>query len=219
MKIALITANIGNFDVVREIPKQTVPFDHFYYTGENLYFPGHTIDNRLKAKIPKIIPHKIPELLMYDYFIWIDANIQITSDKFVELFIGSTTDFIISNHPSRKTIYEEADFIISQLKGDSRYLKARYEINSIKKEMEHINKEIIDAEGLYYCGVFGRYNYRKINDMCERWYLDNVLFTNFDQLNFVSNAAKSHISINTINFGGTFNKTNYFSVNKHNKIA
>ena len=220
MKIAVITANYGGIDQVHEIVPQNVPFDRFYYTEANSPFPMHTIDNRLKAKVPKIIPHLIPELSEYDIFVWVDANVNIKSIDFLRKLITPVihgASISISAHPVRKSIYEEAQFIINQVNSDQRYLTARYTADSIAKEIKHIGPGY-EKSGLYYCGIFATKNNRHINNMRENWYLDNILFTNFDQLNFVSNVRAHNIKLATVEFGD-FYHNEYYSLTKHLKVA
>jgi len=219
MRIAVITSNFGNFDLIRTIPKQSIEYDRFYFTEENSPYPAHTIDNRLKAKIFKIMPHLfLPD---YDIYIWVDANVQIKSDKFVAylseelLNDKSVIDFIISPHPHRDNIYDEAGFIIDSIKKGSKYLRARYSAESIEKEIDHIGPGL---KGLYYCGIFARKNDPIVNQMCENWFMDNILWTNFDQINFVANLYKYHLTVYRINFGDFYNN-DFYNLNKHLVLA
>ena len=215
MKIAVITSNFGNFDAIKQLPKQTIKYDRFYYDEKNSPYPAHTIDNRLAAKIFKIMPHKI--LPDYDVYIWIDGNVEIKRDNFVNeitTHLGKN-DFCISPHPFRKNIYEEAEFIINSIKADSKYLSGRYSIEPIQREIEHIGSGLKD---LYYCGIFARRNDPIVNQMCESWFMDNVLWTNFDQLNFISNINKYHLNIKRITFGPFYDNPTY-KLHKHNRIS
>lgn len=215
MKVALITANLGSMDLERSVPPQNFPYDRFYFNEKSPgIFPGHTSDTRMRAKFYKIVPHLDPQLEEYDIFIWIDGNIQIKSEFFIQDLVVACSgaySFAISKHPERSTIYEEADFIVNQLNSGSRYLSSRYSVDSIRKEIAYIGPGL---EGLFYCGVFARVNLPEVNRMCEAWMLDNLLFSNFDQLNFVSNIHRFGLRINTFDFGG-FNVNKYYSRHSH----
>jgi hypothetical protein len=217
MKIAAITSNIGGFDTVKKIPDQIITFDRFYYTDANLPAPMHTQDNRMKAKLMKICPHLfLPD---YDFYIWIDGNIQVKVNDFIHRIALHSTKkgFAISNHPCRKSIYEEADFIIAGLKKGSKYLSARYSIESIKAEMTNIQKHCgNDLKGLYWCGLFMRPNDPWVNECCERWFMDNVLYSNFDQLSFVKMITWGNLEVNTFNLG-EFTDNAYYKLIDHLK--
>lgn len=206
MKIAVLTANFGGFDTVKSIPQQDIEFDRFYYTESNSPFPFHTIDNRLRAKVFKIIPHIL--LPDYDVYVWIDGNVQVKSNNLVSTVIKAlgSKSLAISPHPSRGTIYEEADFIINSIKGGSKYLKSRYSIDSIQKEMNTLPK---DLDGLYWCGLFARRNTPHINAAFDEWFRRNVLYTNFDQISFVDIVHKFYLEVGTFNLGDFYNNEFY----------
>jgi len=199
------------FDTKKTIPQQNIPFDRYYYTEENSPFPFHTIDNRLRAKVFKILPHLI--LPDYDYYIWLDANIQVKSSDLVSTLIGHLTnrditkkDIAISPHPFRNSIYEEANFIVSSIKSGSRYITSRYSATSTEKEIQDIGPGL---EGLYWCGLMVRRNTPAINAACDEWFRRNILYTNFDQLSFVDIVKKFHIDLATFNLGDFYNNKFY----------
>lgn len=218
MRIAVVTANFGHFDSIKEIPRQTIDFDRFYFTESNSPFPFHTIDNRLRAKYFKICPHKVPGLQDYDVFVWVDGNIQIKSTHFLETITNALqgepySHFAISPHPTRTSIYQEADFIISEIKNGNGYLKNRYSINAIQKEMNSIGP---DTDGLYWCGLFARWNDGYLNHVCAQWWEKNILYTNFDQLNFVQMVHQYELKLSKFNLGN-FYKNDYYELIPHNK--
>lgn len=209
MKIAVITANIGGFDHFNAIPKQSIDFDFFYYTEANLPFPMHTQDNRMKAKVMKICPHwALPQ---YDVYIWKDANILVKSPSFLADILANLKEVSISDHPFRKTIYEEADYICSEIKKRNGYLSSRYSIESIRKEIESIGPNI---QGLFWCGLFARVNDSLINKCFERWFTDNVLYSNFDQLSFSKMVQECFVKVGKFDFGN-FYKNDHYELTKH----
>ncbi len=213
MSIAVVTANFGKFDSVKEIPQQDVEFDRYYYTEDNSPFPFHTIDNRLKAKVYKMMPHRA--LDEYEIFIWVDGNIQIKSKHFLSKILDTmlTADIAISHHPARETIYEEADFICKEIDKGNKYLTSRYTKESIQKEIEVIGP---DTRGLYWNGLFARRNTAKSNQAFDEWFMRNVLYSNFDQINFVDIVQKFGLCINTFSMGD-FYDNDYYKLIPHNK--
>lgn len=214
MKIAVITANIGGFDTVKSIPKQTIEFDRYYYTEEDLPVPMHTQDARMKAKLMKICPHWfLPD---YDVYVWIDGNVQVKSKFFIEYMINTLqgNDIAISKHPSRSDIYHEAAFICDSIKSGSKYLSDRYSIESIQKEIQSIGE---GHGGLYWNGLSARVNNTWINKCHEQWFLDNVLYSNFDQLSFVKMVNNCKLKLGIFDMGSNFYNNDNYELIKHLK--
>lgn len=219
MKIACITAVFGGFDNIKEIPGQTIPFDRHVFTEENSPYPMCGLDNRLKAKLFKMCPHLV--LPGYDCYIWVDGNVQIKSHRFVEMMtepISNGCDVVISKHPSRNTIEEEANYIIRCIRSGDRYLSSRYNPDAIEWELNECKKTLLKKE-LYWCGLFARANNCRANAVFDTWFKSNVLGSNFDQLNFVSDVASPPVLLlNSIDFG-PFYENEIYKLSKHNKVA
>lgn len=205
MKIAVITANIGGFDSENIIPPQDIAYDRFYINDASCPYPAYKVDNRAKAKIFKILPHKTWR--EYDVYVWIDGNIQVKASNFISRIINTLDggDVVISRHPERSSVYEEAEFICTELKKGHKYLKARYTADSIRKEVESFGPGL---EGLYWCGCFARVNSEKVNKAFDDWFIDNVIWSYFDQNSFVYHVDKHQLNLKTIEWG------NYY-VNEH----
>lgn len=210
MRIAVITANLGGIDAIHPIAEQDISFDRFYITDENNQFPFHTSNSRLAAKLYKICPHRI--FYQYDVYVWVDANIEIKSPSFIrELVELSTKDIAISRHPFRETIGEEADYIAAQVTAGNAYLSTRYNADSIIKEAE-VYGEFLP---LYWCGIFARVNRPDINSIFDQWFIDNVQWTNFDQLSFPYNFYPGQLKIMQ---WGDFYENSHYKIHKHKKL-
>lgn len=211
MKIAVVTANFGGIDKKKEIPKQTIEFDRFYIDEHNREFTFNDVNNRLAAKYYKICTHRIYS--DYDVYIWLDASVHVISGNFIESFITQlgSSEIAIQKHPFRSSIYEEADFIIRSIKNGNKYLSTRYNINALLKELKFIGNGI---EGLFGCGLFARVNSEKINKIFDLWFMDNLLWSAFDQFSFVRHVKAMNISI--ANFGD-FTSNSYYKLVKHKK--
>jgi hypothetical protein len=212
-KIVVVTANFGGFDTYKELPKQTVDFHRLYVTEHNSDFPMKGLDNRLRAKFYKMIPHRVIKAV--DYFIWIDGNVQIKSNTFVEDMVKAldNADIAIARHPVRESIYDEAKFIIESVKAGNKYLKARYDDEAIAQEIGRYGDNI---KGLYWCGLFARRNTPQIQARFEKWWDENILMSNFDQLNFVW--AMDGLRFNLMDWGNFYNNETY-QIISHTKIA
>lgn len=209
MTIAVITANIGSFDQQHEIPTQSVAYDRFYLTECAL--PFHTSDNRLKAKYYKMLAH---EIYSHDILIWMDGNVKIKSQTFIADIVScmGDSDIVISEHPTRKTVFEEAEYIATEIRSGNKYLASRYTAESIVAEV----KDYPPCTGLYWCGLFARRNNQKVNTAFTDWFLDNVKWTNFDQNSFVKMLHVHGLKTSIINWGSFYDNNNY-SLSKHTK--
>ena len=207
-RIALLTCNIDEFDDVREIPKQTIPFDFYNYNESNLNVSGHNywytdkngesqkyqLSKRLLSKYPKLMTSYI--LPNYDIYIWIDGRVEIKSEKFVETMIDNLQEVRIATHPDRQNCQQEFDFIESELKMNNPYLNVRYTFEGMEAEKRYFIDNLASYP-LYASGIFARRNkpliniaFREIWEMCiQCGNLDQVLFSLIERsykLNYVT---------------------------------
>ncbi len=199
MKIAVLTANIGGIDEVKEIPQQSVPFENFVYTEDNLPFPLHNLDNRLKGKYCKINTHRF---LDHDIFIWRDGRVEITSPDFVKMMVEKLqgNDVTISYHPFRGNPYEELTWIQEMMSKGNEYLLSRYASEPFDEELAFYKKEGLPFNTpLYQCGIFARWNNKKVNRVFRDWWLMCLEYSNFDQSAFPYVMWKNGVNVNGIN--------------------
>lgn len=204
MKVALITSNVGDFDIINKIPPQSFPFDYHLYDENNL--PTNLgVSNRLLSKYPKLLTHCL--LPDYDVYIWIDGSIKITSEHFIAEIIKDLRDVKMAAHPERLTVKQELKFIIQYLKKGDPYLKNRYELENIEKMSKLIESDL----PLYACGIFARRNNKKVNSAFEKiWDLCKV-YGNLDQVLY-SYIEKEH----GLQFDKFYTYPNkYYKVNAH----
>ena len=203
------TANFGNFDTFK---KQ--PFPVSYYNEANAHYPMHTQDNRMKAKFYKMLAHRVTDAPLIG---WIDGNVQVKHDRFVQDMVEAlgSADVVISLHPARKNPLEEAKFITNSIEDGNPYLSNRYDAASIDKEVEAMPVGWKVAP-LFWCGLFLRRNTPKVNAAFEDWFMDNVLWTNFDQNSFVKIIHKHGLKVATISWGAFYDNEHYKLV-KHTK--
>lgn len=217
MKIAVITANFGKYDSVKPIPKQSVKFDRFYFNENNNPFPSTTLNNRSKAKVYKMLMHKI--LPSYDIYVWIDASIRVKSSKFISNLIRPLKDddslqFNVQKHPHRSNVYEEAKFIVDKILKGSKTLSNKFTATYIGQELNYLQPQL---EGLYACGIFARSHSMAANEMCEQWFIDTVLWSSCDQMSFVNNLTKFDLKFTTYNFGNFYDNI-FYKIEPHVKV-
>ncbi|HMT75705.1 MAG TPA: hypothetical protein PKA77_16645 [Chitinophagaceae bacterium] len=196
MRVAVITANIGNFDNVAPLPPQTVPFDYYCFTDENLPFPLSALSNRMKGKFCKFQAHKF---LDYDWYIWLDGRIEVTSDRFIEDIINSGADVVCTPHPVRATTGAEYDWMITNY---NEYLSSRYTLEGLKEESELIPTGIPLLSGFFFA-------YKKSQSVLfDKIWLNVIRYSDFDQgfLSYILEGAK------------LIDWRNYFRIRKHKDV-
>lgn len=213
MKIAIITANIGDIDNVMGIPLQNNKIDYYIYHDLNLPFPLPNLNDRLKSKYIKIQTHRF--LPQYDLYIWLDGRVQILSKDFVKEMIENIMDYdmCMFNHRERKSVYEEIGYIIKNIKLGNHYLLSRYGNQCLEKEARFYREEGIPKNyPLYACTIFARWNNKKVNDVFDEWWKRCIEFSYFDQTMFSYCAYKFDLKINALEFN---NFVKVLTVNKH----
>lgn len=179
MKIAVYTCIVGGYDSVKKHHIST-DIDYLVYS-DNKDIGKPLIENfstpRLTNRFHKIMWHKIPELLNYDYTIYIDGNISIKTDinPFVEKYLN--TEIGLFSHPIRKCIYVEGNACI-------KYHKAK-EIE-VKKQLDEYRLEGYPKNnGLIMGSIILRSKPTKESTLlCENWYNEVSSKVCRDQLSF-----------------------------------
>lgn len=204
------TASFGSFDTVKPQPIHVSRYDE-----SNAHFPMHTQDNRMKAKFYKMLAHRITDAPLIG---WIDGNVQIKSPTFDSDMVKalSDCDVVLSRHPFRGNAVQEATFITTSIHKGNEYLSARYSADSIASELNSMPESWMFKGGLYWCGLFLRRNNPKVNAAFEDWFMENVLWTNFDQNSFVKIIHKHGLKVATVEWGSFYDNDTY-KIEKHLK--
>lgn len=216
MKIAIVCANYGGFDLRKEIPIQN--FDSYgvhYFHENNSPFPFTALDNRMKAKYFKLQAHKI--LPDFDAYIWIDGAFKIKSENFVSKMISELhgNDIAVTKHPDRNCIFAEADFVLSGLNRGSKYFQSRYAASRLELEISRY-QSFQKGKGLYACGLFARWNNDHVNNFFDKWWERCLQYSAFDQLSFPILAEENNIKINPLTFSNYLDNE-FYKIEKHGK--
>lgn len=180
-KICLISAVFGGIDKPKVIPQQSVDVDVFQFTEENSPYPLASLNDRMKAKYFKTQMHVVKP--GYDIYIWIDGKVQIDSKDFVKTIVEQLgdNDFAICKHPERNCIYEECDFIESEIKKGNKYLIERYKGLPLREEVGlYHNIGIKKKSGLYNGFIFAC-KISKTEQFLQDWWRACILFSYYDQ--------------------------------------
>lgn len=219
MKIAVVTAIFGGKDTQKPFAAQSVPCDYFCFTEANSPVPLPNLPDRLKAKYFKLQMHRV--LPLYDAYVWIDGNIEVTSSDFVKVMTEGLDGIRIQRHHERQTIGEEIDFILAS---DNVYLTTRYGAQPLKQEYEwYLSQGMPEDAPLYSCNIFA-YNVNGWGAFIyQGWWLLVLEWSWFDQSAFsfsaweiASKLPKEQYMVDPINLGPMFNNP-HFVLHSHTK--
>lgn len=184
MKIAILTANLGNFDTpvdpIMQITNHDISFHRF--TDEN--FPPITgLTPRLQYRIPKLFGYEM--IPGFDAYIWLDGSMSFTNTGSVNWFVEKLgeSDAAFFTHPWRKTIKEEVDHIEEKLQEGNEYITIRYKNGLHKEQYALISNEndYIDDK-LYTSTCFIYRNTERVHEFLETWWFYQSRFFTCDQV-------------------------------------
>ena len=199
MKIAVISANMGNFDKTVEYVKQSVDYDFYKFTDEN--FPPRfcSMTPRLQARIPKMFGWQMAP--GYDYYIWVDASYSLLHPDSVKWFLEQCkdVDIVLLNHPMLRTIQEQANYIKHRLARNCNYVTPRYKNELIDEQMAEImsDKEYVDNCS-YASTAFIYQNNEKVHNLMKEWWYHTSRYHSVDQLGLPYAILKSKCVVKEI---------------------
>jgi hypothetical protein len=203
MKVAMITANLGNFDPSIEPVPQVMPdgveLEMFQFTDENFPPRSNSMTPRLQARIPKMFGWEM--VPGFDYYIWYDSSLTpLRSDSAAWLLskcIGY--DVALFPHPWRKTIEQEAKFISDKIKSSDGYLTPRYAGELIEEQMAVIRADkSFQDNRLYASTVLVYCDNKRTRAMLKEWWVHSSRYHSVDQLSLPYVVSQYMLSINEI---------------------
>lgn len=145
-KVAIYTAYNKNYDKLLNHTHISKNFDYICFTDKNIKNPGIweikpinnlKLDAVRTSRYYKLFPHKL--LSKYKYSVWIDSNVDITSNTLenrINQLIKKNIKIAIPPHFERNCIYIESIQEKEQIKLDS-----TNQINSLIQEKKVLQKE------------------------------------------------------------------------------
>lgn len=201
-RIAMISANLGGFDVPNENVSQSMVHDYFMFTDENFPPREKAMTPRLQAKIPKFFGWQLaPD---YDYYLWLDGSLSLSHPDSLKYFYENCQgcDIVVLKHPTRPDIRQEVRYIRKGVKQNgknpgSRYIAARYADELLKEQYDVIkaDKDFKD-DLLVNGGVFMYKNTPEVQQMFKEWWYHVSRYVIQDQISFPYVLKKSGIKIN-----------------------
>lgn len=188
MKLAILSANLGNFDKViepveQELPKGIESITYHCFTDAD--FPSITgLTPRLQYRLPKTFGWQMFE--GYDYYIWLDASMSFTTPDCAQWFVDQlgNADVAVFKHPYRKSIQEEADHIEDHLKKNKPYITSRYKNGLHKEQLKDIQLSDYLDDHLYASTAFIYRDSEEVRDALRLWWLHQSRYYSCDQLAF-----------------------------------
>ncbi len=189
-RVAIVTACLGGFDPPHPQVGQDMPVDWFYVTDGTVpaegiapwRVVGHpaTDNPRLDAKTAKMAPWTVAP--GYDYYIWIDASMAVTSPAFAREAIEDLGDAPVAafHHPRRASIFTELEASVgSESQG-------KYDVGALARQVNAYLKDgYRDDLGLYACGTLvWDFNNPNAHYVSPRWLRECRIHSVQDQLSF-----------------------------------
>ena len=197
MKIAILSANLGKFDITAKEPvKQNTAHEVVFHRFTDEDFPPITgLTPRLQYRIPKLFGYEM--FPGYDVYIWLDSSMSLLRDDSVEWLLQQLgdNDFALFRHPWRGTIKQEVEHIETKLKENNWYIVPRYKNGLHREFYDLICSNGYNDTNLYASNVFV-YQANKVAKQTLQlwWYYQSRYFT-CDQIHlpYVCELAKAKV--------------------------
>ena len=223
MKIAILSANLGNFDdcvdpVKQDLPQGVSEIVFHRFTDQN--FPPITgLTPRLQYRIPKLFGWQM--FPGYDFYIWMDGGITFKRPDSVSWYLQQLqdADCLFFKHPWRSTIRQEVDHIEEKLKLNQPYIVPRYKNGLHKEQLAEILKDsgFVDNT-LYASTVFIYRNIPKVHEAMKMWWYHQSRYFTVDQIVLPYVIYKNDLKIKVIN-ENVFKFIHAGLVSHHKKLA
>lgn len=183
MKVAVVTANLGNFDNQIDPVPQTEKYDFYRFTDQN--FPPRycTMTPRLQARIVKCFMWQM--VPGYSHYIWVDSSCTLGHSDSVKWFLEKCKDveMVVFKHPNRNTIQEEADYLKQRLAKGCPYITPRYDNELIDEQLKEINSDPSFKDQILFASTaFVMVNNHHTRTIMAKWWYHISRYHSIDQL-------------------------------------
>lgn len=200
MKVAILSANLGNFDdsidpVVQELPDGFTDIVYHRFTDAD-FPPIIGLTPRLQYRIPKLFGWEM--FPGYDYYIWLDGGISFKRSDSVKWYIEQikNKECLFFKHPWRRTIRHEVGHIDSRLKRNDPYITPRYK-NGLHNEIYQLIQNDTDYvdDILYASTVFVYKDTPRIRTFMKTWWYYQSRYFTCDQIALTYLIRKMHLKV------------------------
>ncbi len=201
MKIAILTANLGNFDTYVPNTIQNISCT-FHCFDDNNFKPIIGLTPRLQYRIPKLFGWEM--FPGYDYYIWLDGSFTMQREDSVKWFLDNikhkNSDMLVFKHPWRNTIQEEVKHIEDYLQKGDKYITPRYKNGLHLEQYTEILKDpnFQDTQ-LFTSTAFMYKNTRKMHMMMKDWWYYQSRYFTCDQIVLPYVIFKNYVKVQIIN--------------------
>jgi hypothetical protein len=219
-EIAILQANLNNFDQPQDPVKQNIPTTFHRWTDEN--FPPITgLTPRLQYRIPKYFGWQMfPD---YEYYIWLDGGITLLRPDCAEWYLEQLggNDIAFFAHPQRSSIESEVNYIddyLQRRKGTKRgqdYIISRYKNGLHKEQLAEIQKYAYPDNRLFASTVFIYRNNFKVQNFMQEWWAQQARYFTCDQVALPYLLWSYTLKVKT--FDEPIYKSGYMSLISHHK--
>lgn len=199
MKTAVLSANLGGFELPLQHPQQSLACDFHVFTDENFPPRPKAFTPRLQARVVKMFGWQLKP--GYDYYIWVDSSCALTGPDSVKLFLEKCqdSDVVVFKHPNRDTIQQEVDYLKYRLSINCPYITPRYKNELIDEQLAEIqaDKSFRD-ENLFASTAIVYRNNERVKDMMKEWWYHTSRYHSIDQLSLPYVLAKSGCKVTVL---------------------
>lgn len=217
MTVAILQANLGNFDNPVDPVAQKVDFGYTFHRFTDKDFPPITgLTPRMQYRIPKT--HGWQMLPGYDYYLWLDGTVSLMRDDSLQWYLDQLgkNDMALFHHPQRHSIKKEVEHLEEHLKLGKPYITARYKNGLHKEQYEVIkaDKGYIDNK-LWASTSFIYANNARMQSMLRDWWYYQSRYFTCDQV--VLPWLIDRWGVKVKDFNEPIYKTGYMSLVSHHK--
>lgn len=199
MKIALLTANTGNFDKEMVNVEQDLDHDFFSFNDETFIPRTNAMTPRLQARIPKLFSWQL--IPGYDYYVWIDSSCVLAKPDSLRWLVDKceNADMVLFKHPHRSSVKEEADYLQMRLDKKCPYITPRYGNEHLKEEMKEIlgDENFVDDK-FFATTVYVYKDSEKMRAMQKEWFYYTARYHTNEQLPLPYVLSKSECKVEII---------------------
>lgn len=202
MKIAIVSANLGDYDpqvpwVEQLTRRPDVMFDMVRFTDSTCPPRVKAMTSSLQCGIIKM--HMWDFVPGYDAYIWMDASRGMLRPDTAEWFTSKlgSAELLLFLHPERRTIREEYDFIKTRMaRPGERYLTGRYRGEWLDEQYAAVNVPWHTDNVLYASTAFMCRPTLRVKDMMRAWFYHKARYLLHDQLAlpFVAREHRVHVA-------------------------
>src|SRR3990167_5219258 len=213
-KIAILSANLGGFDIPMQHVEQSIPYDYYCFNDTNFPPRFNAMTLRLQAKIPKMFGFQLAP--GHQFYLWIDGNITMTNKDTLKLLVEKCDeyDMVVLRHPGRTTIHLEGRYLQRGLEQSSAYILGRYAGEHVSDQIKAIKDDTSYVDDLLVIGgVFMYKNTPEVHAVLKEWWYHITRYLIEDQLSWAYVLKKSGLKINILDISHSDGK--YLSCRGH----